>query len=216
MIAPLDHHLSVPSRVSAVMEGISTYLTQFRAREELTQSEMASKLGLSLNRYREYEQNTTDNSKGISIELLIRIADLEKFKIGELLGRLLGESASTNSAVLGKQSQSTNQKLLDIDIELMEEYLLLPTADRKKFSEIVLQKVDSHESAEPLIPKKLKWLVRMGLILGQMPYAEKLKIERELIEEFLKKEDISEKEEFLDRLKDLVKFYYTNFDAYRK
>jgi transcriptional regulator with XRE-family HTH domain len=182
----------------------------------LTQNEMAGKLGLSLNRYREYEQNTTDNSKGISIELLLRIAELENFSPGAFLKSLTGEKPEPSSDHPTESSFQNMTKLLPTDKKLVAEFLLLPTSDRVEFATLALNDSSLNMSEEPLIPKRLKWLLRLGVLISKMDYADKLKIERELIEEYLKSEDLVNKEEFLDRLKDLVKFYYTNFDSYRK
>jgi transcriptional regulator with XRE-family HTH domain len=201
----------VSDRVSSLMLGISTYLTGFRAREELTQNGMAGKLGLSLNRYREYEQNTTDNAKGISLELLIRISNLEKFELCDfflMLERInLPESNHTENSF----NQSEFKKCPEIEIH--KEYIQLPMNERLRFSNIVFQK---QSQGEPLMPKMLRWILKMSVLLAQLSYADRLKIERDLIEEVLKKDEVEDKAELLDRLKELIKFYYTNFDSLKK
>ncbi len=215
--APVD----VSQRVSRYLAGISKYLSNFRAREELTQSEMAGRLLLSLNRYREYEQNTTDNSKGIPLDLLLRITELEGLPLPEFLSKI--DATPTPAA----------NPVDELEAALLDEWRRVPSEDRRTFVRITQSatsplaggtgegnSVGAADEEEPLIPQRMRWMIRVSNLLGQLPYDVRMKFEREVIEEYMavKKPapDSPEHDLLLDRLRELIKHYYTNFEGYRK
>lgn len=194
------------TKIGKYLEGISKYLTSYRAREGLTQSEMAQRLGLSLNRYREYEQNTTDNSKGIALDLLLKITDLEGIPAPEFIAKL-DESAPRQS------------ELDELESALLSEFRDVPLEDRRTF--VRLLKDDGNSgSDEPLIPQKMRWLVRLNNFLAQLPYDMRMKFEREVLEEYMAVRkpapDSAEHELLMERLRELIRHYFTNFESYRK
>ena len=201
--------IDVSARVSHYLAGISKYLSNYRAREELTQSEMAGRLLLSLNRYREYEQNTTDNSKGIPLDLLLRITELEGISPPAFLSKIDEAPAPVGSQVD------------ELEGALLAEWRRVPSEDRRTFVRITQSPgtLDSDED-EPLIPQKMRWIIRVSNILGQLPYDIRMKFEREVIEEYMaiRKPVVGTPEHdlLLDRLRELIKHYYTNFEGYRK
>jgi len=192
----------VSARVNRYLDGIARYLAAYRAREEFTQSEMASRLGLSLNRYREYEQNTTDNSKGIPLDLLLRITELEGLAAAEFLAKI-------------DEAPVTASQVDELEHALLSKWREVPLEDRRTFVRIT-----ENAPGDPLIPQKMRWIIRVANLLGQLPYDVRLKFEREVIEEYmavLKPEaGTPEHDLLLDRLRELIKHYYTNFDGYRK
>lgn len=209
--APVD----VSARVSRYLAGISKYLSNFRAREELTQSEMAGRLLLSLNRYREYEQNTTDNSKGIPLDLLLRITELEGHALPEFLSKIDSTPSPAASPVD------------ELEAALLNEWRQVPSEDRRTFVRIAQSapageagRPGGDDETEPLIPQRMRWMIRVSNLLGQLPYDVRMKFEREVIEEYMavKKPapDSPEHDLLLDRLRELIKHYYTNFEGYRK
>lgn len=204
----------VSGRVNKYLEGISKYLSSYRAREEFTQSEMAGRLGLSLNRYREYEQNTTDNSKGIPLDLLLRITELESIPLPEFLARI-------DESVGG--STPAASPVDELEDRLLGEWRKVPLDDRRTFVRIT-EGPDTRAAPpsddEPLIPQKMRWMIRVSNLLGQLPYDVRMKFEREVIEEYMavKKPEpgTPEHDLLLDRLRELIRHYYTNFEGYRK
>lgn len=210
--APVD----VSGRVSRYLAGISKYLSNFRAREELTQSEMAGRLLLSLNRYREYEQNTTDNSKGIPLDLLLRITELEGLPLPEFLSKI------------DETPTPASNQVDELEAALLDEWRRVPSEDRRTFVRITQAAASpqggrtsgSEDEDEPLIPQRMRWMIRVSNLLGQLPYDVRMKFEREVIEEYMavKKPapDSPEHDLLLDRLRELIKHYYTNFEGYRK
>jgi transcriptional regulator with XRE-family HTH domain len=202
--------VDVSERVNRYLAGIARYLTSYRSREELTQSEMAGRLGLSLNRYREYEQNTTDNSKGIPLDLLLRITELEAFPLTKFLSQIDETPPPTGSPVD------------DLEQSLLEEWRRVPLEDRRTFVRTAQTQgtLGGNEGEEPLIPQKMRWMIRVSNLLGQLPYEVRMKFEREVIEEYMAVQkpepDSPEHDLLLDRLRELIKHYYTNFEGYRR
>jgi transcriptional regulator with XRE-family HTH domain len=194
----------ISTKVSMYLQGISSYLANYRAREELTQNGMAGKLGLSLNRYREYEQNTTDNSKGISLDLLLKICSLE----GVPLHTFLLSMAS----VLPEASPMDA-----LESTLLGEWRNVPLDDRQTFVKILSGA--KGDDTEPLVPHHTRWIIRVSNLLGQLPYENRMKFEREVIEEYMaiKRPEPNSAEHtlLLDRLKELIRQYYTNFEGSR-
>ena len=192
----------VSVRVNRYLEGIARYLSAYRAREEFTQSEMASRLGLSLNRYREYEQNTTDNSKGIPLDLLLRITALELIPLPEFLAKI-------------DETPVASSQVDDLEHALLAEWRGVPLEDRRTFV-----RSTQNTPGEPLIPQKMRWTIRVSNLLGQLPYDVRMKFEREVIEEYMAvlkpAPGTPEHDLLLDRLRELIKHYYTNFEGYRK
>ena len=192
------------AKISIYMEGIAAYLASYRAREVLTQNEMALKLGLSLNRYREYEQNTTDNSKGIALDLLLKIAELENIAPAEFLQKL------DDSKLEGSSD------LDDFENILVAEFRNVSLDDRRNFIAMVREGIPE----ETLVPNKMRWAIKIINMLGGLPYDQRMKFEREILEEFIAfKKPIPgshEHEHLLDRLRELVKHYFTHFDGYRR
>ena len=199
----------ITAKVGTYLSGISGYLTKYREREELTQSGMATKLGLSLNRYREYEQNTTDNSKGISLDLLLKICALEGNPLHTFLSTVVqaGSEASEGDA---------------LESALMSEWRNVPLEDRQIFVKIVSGEAveASLASGEPLVPQRMRWIIRVSNLLGQLPYEVRMKFEREVIEEYMavKRPEPNSPEHtlLLDRLRELIRHYYTHFEGAKR
>lgn len=191
------------AKINKYLEGIARYLANYRAREGLTQSEMANKLGLSLNRYREYEQNTTDNSKGIALDLLLKITDLEGIPPPEFMQNL-------------DESEHRASELDELEQILLAEFRNVSLEDRRTFIKFLRE----GNPEEHLIPNKMRWFTKVGNLLGGLPYEQRMKFEREILEEFIAiKKPVAgtpEHEMLLDRLRELIKYYFTNFDGYRK
>ncbi len=204
-VVPVD----VSGRVNRYLEGISKYLSAYRAREEHTQSEMAGRLGLSLNRYREYEQNTTDNSKGIPLDLLLRITELEGFPLPEFLSKI-------------DESPVTANQVDELEQALLNEWREVPLEDRRTFVRIIEKggQAGREQDDEPLIPQKTRWMIRVSNLLGQLPYDVRMKFEREVIEEYMAvkkpEPDSPEHDLLLDTLRELIRHYYPNNESYRK
>lgn len=203
------------------LEGVARFLSSFRAREGLTQSEMAGRLGLSLNRYREYEQNTTDNSKGIALDLLLKIADLENIDLTAFLSKI------KNSEMLNKSShlEVWQEKLLmhfsELSIDEREGFLQVlenPTQPDERALQVGVRRTD--ETQEPLMPRRVRWWVRLGILLCQLPYDSRLRFERQVLEDYI---DIKkpaggdeQTQQIFERLRELLKHYFTHFDLMRR
>lgn len=195
-------------KVSKYLEGIGRYLYHYRVRESLTQNEMAQRLELSLNRYREYEQNTTDNTKGIALDLLIKVSELE--------GRSLGELVALIEDV--KPAKPENSKIDTLSSQWVDQFEMIPLEERKELLFLVSQKTE--ELNQNLIQNRMRWMARVGILLFKMDYEQRIKFEREILEEFIKSYKFpsgeNAQEPFLDRLRELVKHYFTNFDTYKR
>ena len=198
------------SKTARYLEGIAKYLTSYRAREGLTQNEMAQRLGLSLNRYREYEQNTTDNSKGIALDLLLKVTELEGIPPPQFMLKL-DESAG---GMGGQQNE-----LDDLESILLAEFRDVPLDDRRTFIKVISD-INLSTGEEPLIPKKMRWLIRISNLLAQLPYDVRMKFEREVLEEYMSVRkpapDSPEHDMLMDRLRELIRHYFTNFEGFRK
>ena len=109
----------------------------------------------------------------------------------------------------------------ELEGALLAEWRRVPSEDRRTFVRITQSPgtLDSDED-EPLIPQKMRWIIRVSNILGQLPYDIRMKFEREVIEEYMaiRKPIVGTPEHdlLLDRLRELIKHYYTNFEGYRK
>ena len=212
-----ENSATLPSLVGDYLKGIAMYLAAYRSREELTQNEMAQKLSLSLNRYREYEQNTTDNSKGISLDLLLKIAGLEGFQLPHFLTKI-GEETPDVPVTL----PASRVDLLEV--ALLSEWRHVPSDDRLTFVRLHQQlpqpDSDSERDSEPLIPQRMRWTIRVANLLGKLPYEIRMKFEREVIEEYMDvmrpAADSAEHASLLERLRELIKQYYTNFDGSKR
>ena len=120
----------------------------------------------------------------------------------------------------------------ELEAALLDEWRLVPSEDRRTFVRITQSATSPLEGAgagnsrgsddddEPLIPQRMRWMIRVSNLLGQLPYDVRMKFEREVIEEYMavKKPapDSPEHDLLLDRLRELIKHYYTNFEGYRK
>jgi len=209
-------------RLPDFLEGVARYLSSFRAREGLTQNEMAIRLGLSLNRYRDFEQNTTDNSKGIALDLLLKIADLEGFELPQFMSRI---GAMEQQTVSGATLEPWQEKLLnyfaEVSIEERDQFLQVlenPTRPDERALQVATRRTD--ETREPLMPRRVRWWVRVGVLLCQLPYDTRLRFERQVLEDFIdfKKphgEDL-QSQQVIERLRELLKHYFTHFDLMRR
>lgn len=191
------------SRVERYLAAIASYLSSYRKREGLTQNEMSKKLDISLNRYREYEQNSTDNAKGIPLDLLLRIADLEGIRPQDFVAFLEGE------AVPGTGSQAA--RLDPLEERLLQEFKAVPLAERRKF-------VDSfsfEDETDKLIPSQMRWFIRIFNQLVRLPYSSRMKVEREVLEGYIASAGVQpgsdEHAALLLRLKTLLRYYFSNF-----
>lgn len=210
-------------QLAGYLEGVARFLSSFRAREGLTQSEMAGRLGLSLNRYREYEQNTTDNSKGIALDLLLRIADLEAIELSQFLSRIGGvETERTRS---GGDLDPWQEKLLahfdEVSMEERELFLQVlenPVQPDERALTVGSRRTD--ETLEPLMPRRVRWLVRLGGILCQLPYDSRLRFERQVLEDYIEwrkpKAEDPQAQHVIERLRELLKHYFTHFELMRR
>lgn len=215
---------SLPShpRLAGYLEGIARFLSSFRAREGLTQSEMAGRLGLSLNRYREYEQNTTDNSKGIALDLLLRIADLEGMELTQFLARLAAmESDVQGSAQLDPWQEKLLAHFAEVSIEERELFLQVlenPVSPDERAQQVGGRRSD--ETLEPLMPRRVRWWVRLGGLLCQLPYDTRLRFERQVLEDYIDwrkpKGDDAQSQQVIERLRELLKHYFTHFELMRR
>lgn len=187
------------TKVQTYLEGISSYLTVYRKREGLTQNEMAKKLLISLNRYREYEQNTTDNAKGIPLDLLLRICELEGIAPQSFVAQLEGSSPSSAG------------QLDEFEEKLLSEFRNVPLMERKRF----VQSFDFDDETDKLIPSQMRWFVRIFNQLVRLPYAQRMKIEREVLEAYLASAEVDQQSEeynaHLSRLRMLLRYYFSNF-----
>jgi hypothetical protein len=133
---------------------------------------------LSLNRYREYEQNTTDNTKGIPLDLLLRITELEGIAPPMFLSKM-------------EETPSPAPDQVDeLEQALLNEWRRVPSEDRRTFVRIArspgtLEAAPSSDAEEPLIPQKMRWIIRVSNLLGQLPYDARMKFEREVIEDYM-------------------------------
>lgn len=188
-------------KVQRYLEGISQYLASYRRREGLTQNEMAKKLMISLNRYREYEQNKTDNARGIPLDLLLRISDLDSVSLSVFMARLNEEHESHLTSSLDS-----------FEMRLLQEFRDVPTSERKK----LVESFAFDDETDKLMPSQMRWFVRIFNQLSRLPYAQRMKIEREILEAYLAHSEWSEQSEdylfHLNRLKSLLKYYFTNFE----
>lgn len=203
------------------LEGVARYLSSFRAREGLTQNEMANRLGLSLNRYREYEQNTTDNSKGIALDLLLKIADLEHLDLSVFLNRLRGPGVEPTASHLEPWEEKVLAYFAELSLEERELFLQVlenPTLPDERAMQIESRRTD--ETREPLMPRRVRWWVRVGALLCQLPYDSRLRFERQVLEDYIdfrkpQPNDIHS-QQVIERLRELLKHYFTHFDMMRR
>jgi transcriptional regulator with XRE-family HTH domain len=190
------------SRVQRYLQGIAAYLTVYRKREGFTQNEMARKLNISLNRYREYEQNTTDNAKGIPLDLLLRVCELEGVTPQSFVAQLEGASGGASTPA---------GKLDEFEERLLAEFRNVPVAERRKF----VESFEYDDETDKLIPNQMRWFVRIFNQLVRLPYGQRMKIEREVLEAYLAHSDVDvNSEEYnahLTRLRTLLRYYFSNF-----
>lgn len=170
-------------KLAGYLDGVARFLSSFRAREGLTQSEMANRLGLSLNRYREYEQNTTDNSKGIALDLLLRIADLEGLELWQFLARVAeDEIGGAGDTRLDPWQEKLLSHFAELSIEEREQFLQVlenPVLPDDRAQQVGSRRTD--ETLEPLMPRRVRWWVRLGALLCQLPYDTRLRFERQVL-----------------------------------
>lgn len=203
------------------LEGVARFLSSFRAREGLTQSEMAGRLGLSLNRYREYEQNTTDNSKGIALDLLLKIADLENLNLTSFLSKVSSSAPPGLSAGLELWQEKLLMHFSELSIDERESFLKVlehRTTPDERALQVGVRRTD--ETQEPLMPRRVRWWVRLGVLLCQLPYDSRLRFERQVLEDYIdfKKPsgDDEQTQQVFERLRELLKHYFTHFDLMRR
>lgn len=191
-------------RVEKYLSGISSYLTQYRKREGRTQNEMAMTLDISLNRYREYEQNTTDNAKGIPLDLLLRISALE------------GISPQAFVASLEGAAGEVTEKIDSFEERLLREFRGVPQVERRKF----VESFDFNDETDKLIPNQMRWFMRIFNQLVRLPYGQRMKIEREVLESYMANAEIQpgteEHAALLARLKVLLRYYFANFEETKR
>ena len=209
-------------QLAGYLDGVARFLATFRAREGLTQSEMANRLGLSLNRYREYEQNTTDNSKGIALDLLLRIADLEALDLSNFLSRIKSIDVEQGAET---QLDPWQEKLLlhfsEVSIDEREYFLQVienPVSPDERALQVGTRRTD--ETREPLMPRRIRWWVRLGALLCQLPYDTRLRFERQVLEDYIDwkkpKSDDLHSQQVIERLRELLKHYFTHFELMRR
>ncbi|MEY2987468.1 MAG: hypothetical protein RJB13_989 [Pseudomonadota bacterium] len=203
------------------LEGVARFLSSFRAREGLTQSEMAGRLGLSLNRYREYEQNTTDNSKGIALDLLLKIADLENLTLVSFLHKITSSAPQGPTAGLELWQEKLLMHFSELSIDERDSFLQVlenRTAPDERALQVGSRRTD--ETQEPLMPRRVRWWVRLGVLLCQLPYDSRLRFERQVLEDYIdiKKPsgDDEHTQQIFERLRELLKHYFTHFDLMRR
>lgn len=209
-------------KLAGYLDGVARFLSSFRAREGLTQSEMAGRLGLSLNRYREYEQNTTDNSKGIALDLLLRIADLEDLELPQFLARIGAISVASQGATsLDPWQEKLLAHFAEVSIEERELFLQVlenPVHPDERAMQVASRRTD--ETLEPLMPRRVRWWVRLGSLLCQLPYDTRLRFERQVLEDYIEwrkpKADDVQSQHVIERLRELLKHYFTHFDLLRR
>ncbi|MEN9530473.1 MAG: hypothetical protein RI932_2346 [Pseudomonadota bacterium] len=203
------------------LEGVARFLSSFRAREGLTQNEMAIRLGLSLNRYREYEQNTTDNSKGVALDLLLKIADLENLDLPGFLNKIRSGVPSELGTGLEPWQEKVLTHFAELSLDERELFLQVlenPTLPDERARQLSGRRTD--ETQEPLMPRRVRWWVRLGALLCQLPYDSRLRFERQVLEDYidfkkLKGED-PQSHQIIERLRELLKHYFTHFDLMRR
>jgi transcriptional regulator with XRE-family HTH domain len=190
-------------RVDSYLAGISRYLSAYRKRESLTQNEMARKLDISLNRYREYEQNSTDNAKGIPLDLLLRIAALEGTRPQDFVAILEDD--------LQHKPQMSGPRLDPLEERLVKEFRKLSLSERRKF----VESFALDDETDKLVPNQLRWFVRIYNQLVRLPYASRMKIEREVLEGYMASSHVvsgsEEHAALMTRLKTLLRYYFSNF-----
>ena len=203
------------------LEGVARFLSSFHAREGLTQSEMAGRLGLSLNRYREYEQNTTDNSKGIALDLLLKIADLENVSLVSFLNKISGSGPQGPTAGLELWQEKLLMHFSELSIDERDSFLQVldnRTTPDERALQVSSRRTD--ETQEPLMPRRVRWWVRLGVLLCQLPYDSRLRFERQVLEDYIdiKKPsgDDEQTQQIFERLRELLKHYFTHFDLMRR
>lgn len=209
-------------RLAGYLDGVARFLSSFRAREGLTQSEMANRLGLSLNRYREYEQNTTDNSKGIALDLLLRVADLEGLELPQFLARVGADEAPTaRETSLDPWQEKLLAYFAEVSIEEREQFLQVldnPVHPDERAIQVGTRRTD--ETLEPLMPRRVRWWVRLGGLLCQLPYDTRLRFERQVLEDYIEwrkpKADDPQSQHVIERLRELLKHYFTHFELMRR
>lgn len=209
-------------RLAGYLDGVARFLSSFRAREGLTQSEMANRLGLSLNRYREYEQNTTDNSKGIALDLLLRVADLEGLELPQFLARIGADEAPTSRETsLDPWQEKLLAYFAEVSIEEREQFLQVldnPVHPDERAMQVGTRRTD--ETLEPLMPRRVRWWVRLGGLLCQLPYDTRLRFERQVLEDYIEwrkpKADDPQSQHVIERLRELLKHYFTHFELMRR
>lgn len=209
------------SHLPEYLEGVARFLSSFRAREGLTQNEMALRLGLSLNRYREYEQNTTDNSKGVALDLLLKIADLEKLELSTFLSKIRSDVDLPPKAGLEPWQEKVLTHFAELSLEERDLFLQVlenPTLPDERARQVGARRSD--ETQEPLMPRRVRWWVRLGSLLCQLPYDSRLRFERQVLEDYveLKKPqaDDPQSQQVIERLRELLKHYFTHFDLMRR
>lgn len=216
-MSSISSHAHLPE----YLEGVARFLSSFRAREGLTQNEMALRLGLSLNRYREYEQNTTDNSKGVALDLLLKIADLESLDLPGFLGKIKGGMPSQLGSNLEPWQEKVLTHFAELSIEERDLFLQVlenPTLPDERTRQVAGRRTD--ETREPLMPRRVRWWVRLGALLCQLPYDSRLRFERQVLEDYIdfKKPtgDDPQSQQVIERLRELLKHYFTHFDLMRR
>lgn len=192
------------NRVERYLARIAEYLASYRKREGLTQNEMAKRLEISLNRYREYEQNTTDNAKGIPLDLLLRICELENVPPPSFIAELEG-------------SELADVRRLDpIEEEILAQFRQVPLAERKRF----VESFSYEDETDKLVPNQIRWFVRIFNQLVRLPYSHRMRIEREVLESYMASAGVEagseEHDILLTRLKALLRYYFSNFDDSRR
>lgn len=216
-MSSISSHAHLPE----YLEGVARFLSSFRAREGLTQNEMALRLGLSLNRYREYEQNTTDNSKGVALDLLLKIADLESLDLPGFLCKIKGGMPSQLGSNLEPWQEKVLTHFAELSIEERDLFLQVlenPTLPDERTRQVAGRRTD--ETREPLMPRRVRWWVRLGALLCQLPYDSRLRFERQVLEDYIdfKKPtgDDPQSQQVIERLRELLKHYFTHFDLMRR
>jgi len=216
-MSSLASHSDLPD----YLEGVARFLSSFRAREGLTQSEMAGRLGLSLNRYREYEQNTTDNSKGIALDLLLKIADLENLALVSFLSKIASSTPQGPTAGLELWQEKLLMHFSELSIDERDSFLQVldnRTTPDERALQVGTRRTD--ETQEPLMPRRVRWWVRLGVLLCQLPYDSRLRFERQVLEDYIdiKKPsaDDEQTQQIFERLRELLKHYFTHFDLMRR
>ena len=203
------------------LEGVARFLSSFRAREGLTQNEMALRLGLSLNRYREYEQNTTDNSKGIALDLLLKIAALEKLDLPDFLNKIRNIKPIGQGGTLERWQLQILDHFAELSLEERDLFLQVlenPTLPDEPARQVSSRRSD--ETQEPLMPRRVRWWVRLGSLLCQLPYDSRLRFERQVLEDYVEfkklRSDDPHSQQVIERLRELLKHYFTHFDLLRR